>query len=317
MARPYFHTLIEEIDGYVVTLTLRFTVHRDTILPPFTSRVLKTLLQREECLEPFRRLYESRRSFKPVRLSVLRAGERVLYQTEERAQRGPLTSRAGDSLEGSIAAYTRGDPFQLATQAAGCSGRLPPPLDGLTFEAVEARVESVSTLTAGITGGEPFKLVIRTPLLIDTKLMTPPPLQGRKVVKTRQAYRLLPTPSYIASAATRLWLATAKNIEDLAAEAWIAYAVGRLSDVLVAEIDYKIRPVTVIYGRDDNKKLRKPRGPVGYIIYKTLNPRLAPILDKTLALASRLGLGKSRSIGFGEITINTTQLTSNHASKSI
>ena len=313
MARPFFNTVIEGVDGFVVTVAFRFTALRDAVLPPFTGRVLKHLLYTSECLRGLRRLYDSRRSFKPVRLSVLRQGSRRLFQTVETADRGPLRVRAGASMTGVVSAYTRGDPFSAVVDAAGCSGRLAAPLDSLAFEAIEARVEEASQLTAGIEAGRPFKLVIHTPLLIDTKVMSPPPLIGRRILKSRQAYRLLPTPAYIAAAATRLWLALVKGVTDLKAEAWIPYAVGRLSDILVAEIDYKIRPVTAIYGKDDNGKLRKPRGATGYIILEILKPRLAPILDKTLALAQHLGLGKSRSIGFGEIEVkplnNTTPQT--------
>ena len=76
---------------------------------------------------------------------------------------------------------------------------------------------------------------------------------------------------------------------------------------MVAEADYNIRPTTALYGRDENGRPKKPRGVTGYVIYRILNPRIAPLLDKTLALASRLGLGRSRSIGFGEIQVKPTK----------
>ena len=38
-------------------------------------------------------------------------------------------------------------------------------------------------------------------------------------------------------------------------------------------------------------------------MYKILTPRITQTLDKILALATRLGIGRSRSIGFGEIEV--------------
>ncbi|GAB6148796.1 CRISPR system precrRNA processing endoribonuclease RAMP protein Cas6 [Stetteria hydrogenophila] len=303
MARPFFHTLLEGVGGFVVSVSVRFTALRDVVLPPFTGRVLKTLLHASPCMEALRGLYASRPTQRPVRLTALRLGWRRLYQTVDSAGRGPLRVRAGSTLRGVVSAIVRGDPFAVVGDAGGCSGRLPAPLDGLSFEVEEVKLETVEGLTAGVRAGEEFKLVIHTPLLLDTKLMTPPVLVDSSLVKVGQAYRLLPTPSYIAAAAVRLWLALARGERDLKAESWIPYAVGRLSDVLVAEVDYKLKPVTAIYGRAGDGGLRKARGPVGYVILKPLSDRLAPILDKTLALAQRLGLGKSRAIGFGEVEV--------------
>jgi hypothetical protein len=50
LARPFFNTVIEGVDGFVVTVTFRFTALSDAVLPPFTSRVLKHLLYTSDCL---------------------------------------------------------------------------------------------------------------------------------------------------------------------------------------------------------------------------------------------------------------------------
>jgi len=65
-------------------------------------------------------------------------------------------------------------------------------------------------------------------------------------------------------------------------------------------VDAQLKLETIIYGGEDGK-IRRIRGVVGYITLKTLTPRITQTVDKLLALTTKLGLGKSRSIGFGEV----------------
>jgi CRISPR/Cas system endoribonuclease Cas6 (RAMP superfamily) len=49
--------------------------------------------------------------------------------------------------------------------------------------------------------------------------------------------------------------------------------------------------------------IKRVGGVTGYIVYKMLTPRITQVIDKILALTTKLGIGRSRSIGFGEIEV--------------
>jgi len=301
--KPFFKTLFEDIGGYIVRLRVRFRFEEDTILPPFTSKLTKTLIYSSDCFKALRRRYESRRKFRPVTLSTLHyLSGRSIYKKENGSNK-PLLAKRGMILEAHIAHYTSKDPFDLG-ETFGCSGTLPPPFENVVFSVDEAIVEQLDLISSGLQDAQAVKIDFKTPLIVSTKVMTPPFPKIKTILeKVPNEYRLLPTPAYIAASAMRLWLAIVKGVDP--DEYFTPYAIGRLADVLLPEINYKLRPVTVIYGRDEAGRLRKIRGVEGYVTYKINSRKLAITLDRLLGLASRLGLGKNRSIGFGEIKVHS------------
>ena len=307
--KQIFESLFDGVSGYVVTVSLRITPLSDVILPPMSSRFLKFLVFESPCFSDVREIVGSRASFKPVTLSVLRRGGRRLYSTTE--SQGLLVARAGEVLGGRIVVYSKDFPRLQAL--SGCDGVVSFHGSNVAYTVDEVTVEEVGTITSGISRGSIFKLVIHTPLLLPTKLMTPPPLTGSRLITSiKGGYKLLPTPSYILSAACREWIGVVKG--ERVTEHIAPYVVGRLADIAIHEVDINIKPVTAVYGRDDKGNLRLVRGVVGYIAYKLESRRLEKTVDKLLAFATRIGLGKSRSIGFGEVEVkpfNTTKQEEN------
>lgn len=307
--RQVLESLLEGVSGYVITLSLRLTPLSDVILPPMSSRLLKYLVFESPCFSDIRGIINSRSSFKNVTLFAIRRGGRRLYSTRERQD--PLVARSGEVLLARLALYSRELPSYQAL--FGCNGVLRFSGSSIAYSIDEVTIEDVNSITVNLSKGSTFKLVIHTPLLLPSKLMTPPPLTVSKLISSiKSGYRLLPTPSYILSAACREWIGVVRG--ERVREHIAPYVLGRLADIAIYELDVNIKPVTVIYGRDDKGKLRLVRGPVGYIIYKLESKRLEKIVDKLLAFTTRIGLGKSRSIGFGEIEIqplSKTQETSN------
>ena len=304
--RQVFESLFDNVSGYVVTISLKITPLSDVILPPMSSRFLKFLVFESRCFADIRDVVGSRASFKGVTLFALRRGVRRLYSTTD--SQSLLVVRAGEVLSGRLAVYSRDFPHLLAL--SGCEDVVNFHGSSVAYSIEEVIVEDVSTLSLGITRGSIFKLIIHTPLLLPTKLMTPPPLTGSKLISSiKSGYRLLPTPSYILSAACREWLGIVKNEK---VEGHIApYVVGRISDIAVHEIDANIKPVTVVYGKNEKGKPRLVRGVIGYIAYKLESKKLEKVVDKLLAFTTRVGLGKSRSIGFGEVEIKPFNTTYN------
>ena len=72
---------------------------------------------------------------------------------------------------------------------------------------------------------------------------------------------------------------------------------------MLVEVDYSVKPETVIYGKTGDGRLKLVRGFTGWIIYELIYPKLKPIYSKLLALARYMGVGRSRSIGFGQVDV--------------
>jgi len=299
---PLYKSIIESARGYVVRVGLLLYFDRDAILPPFTSRVLKSILHKAGCLSDILDLYNSRRSFKPVTIRVLRTlNATPLYKVAGEGGR-PITVRRGYSLAGEIVYYTRDQQLLFNAQWGGEEVDIDYARITLYTRVIEAFNLGESNL--GLTGS--YRITMVTPTLLTTKLMTPRSLRALKIAKlidrAREAYRLLPTPGYILAQAARQWIAIVMDAR--ADESWIPYSIGRLGDILVAETGYKIKPITVIYGKGSGSSLRLVKGVTGYIELEALHKSIIHVMDKLLLFINHLGLGKSRSIGFGEVRVN-------------
>jgi len=299
-ARQALGGLLDGASGYIATIDVLVIPLEPLVLPHMSSRLLKYVVAESPCFQPIRDIVLSKAAFKPVTLSALRRGAARIYT---RAGRTPYIARAGEILEGRIAIYTRGTPS--LSWLLGCSETIKYLGSKLRVATLKAVVERVEDITAGVEAGKPFKLAIHTPLLLPSKLMTPPPLSTTKFAESlKGGYKLLPTPSYLLAAACREWIGVVRGEQVEGHPA--PYVVGRLADIAIHELDANIKPVTAVYGRDRKGNLRLARGPVGHVVYKLEAKKLAKAVDKLLALATRIGLGKSRSIGFGEVEVRAT-----------
>ena len=298
--KPLYKSVFENADGFLVTLKLKLNFKGNVILPPFTSKILKQILYSSNCFSMLRKLYESRSKFRPVTLSVLHTlSGRPIYKRGGEEQ--PILAREGMVLTAYIAYFVRSD-APLGNALYECEGYVGEPFSNIEFSTWEVEVARLDSLSLGLDRGDIVRIDFKTPLVMSTKIMTLPSLRGNPIVrKTPNEYRLLPTPAYVAASAMRVWLGVVHGVnpDDYHAP----YGVGRLADIFMPEVDYKLRPITVVYGRDNAGRLRKVRGVVGYASYTLRSRKIAVTLDKLLALAERIGLGKNRSIGFGEISV--------------
>ena len=297
--KPFYYALFDDADGFIVTLNLQFHFTRDTILPPYTARLVKYAVYTSDCLEPIRLLYESRGAHRPVTITPLYTlSGRPLYQKADNDK--PLVASRGVTLNARIAAVA-GNPVEIV-ESYTCGGRLPQPYDSVEFEVIEASVEKAESLSTGLTRPEIIKVEFKTPLVMSTKTMVPPSLQRKKIIeRTPNVYRLLPTPGYLAATLARTWIGALLGRDpDTHPE---PYALGRIADILVAEQAYNLKPTTILYGKTSEGEEKKIRGVTGWITYKIHSKRLALTLDKLLALAERIGTGKNRSIGLGQIQV--------------
>ena len=262
---------------------------RTSVGPPVSSKVLKY------CFEGVlrRRVFGS---FTSISISMLFDGGRPLYSRGEE----PVVLEGGRRYWGRVTAV---DEVPWLVDAIGstlgpefrCSG----PYGDFVVSVPEVEVVHFSSLRVELP--EVFKLVFLTPTVLTSKLMAPPNLADR----VRPMHKLIPQPSLIFSHLLRMWNSFAPpELRIGKPSEWAPYLLGRQADVTLVELDYRVRPETVIIGRDSSGKLRKARGFRGWVVYRSTAPRkLQEIYSKLLALAQLTGIGRSRGIGLGQVAL--------------
>ncbi len=283
--------------GYLSRYIFRVEPMRgDVILPPFTGRVTKSIVANMNCMKLVWEIYQSRTKFRPVTFKALRDGlGRPVYKRGDSDR--PLLLRSGRPLFMEVALYS-GEALLLPCNREEVDlgyGRV-------MVDPVEASMVRLDTL--GRENYDTVTIRITTPMTISSKIMMPPVPPGSRIGRllsgAREMYRLLPTPGYMMAQALRQWLGVVNNVQE---DTMLHYYLGRVADILVAEADYRLKPETVLYGKDDNGNELRVRGVTGYIKLAVLDQRVKWTVSRLLGLAEYLGLGKSRSIGFGEIRV--------------
>jgi len=286
---------------YVARLSIVAIPLTRCVVPGFSPKLVKTIIYMVPELGLFRKLYESRMRFKPFSITPVFSedGKPLLGDRSHVVEPG---SRLSFSI--SIAFS---DPSTI--EGLGFDQRVVEPRAGqrmlVSLDSVE--IVSIESLSIGLERGKLVRLRFVSPVLLSSKLMAPPlPHFLKRVSKIRERYVLYPSSAHICSYLTKLWnkLFPDNPISRKVSDEWAAYYMGRLCEVAMVPMDYRTKPVTVNYDRS-----RKPRGFVGWALYEIgdVGRKLIAKLDKILALANYLGLGKSRSIGFGTVRVETVE----------
>ncbi len=274
----------------------------DCIAPPFTSKILKYIIESSRELKYIKELLSSSKSFKPIVFTPLLVNGRPLYSRKGNSRF--LELKSGTTYNARISFITSNanvstyiDELMLLTN------RFKTPYGEFHVQVTDIEVVHFSYLHLDFD--KYFKIRFITPVILTNKLMMPPPLKVHSH-KVPERHRLIPTPSYIFNYLIRLWNSFVPDDMRLpkpGSDLWAAYKFGRISDIILTEVDYSIRPETVIYGKTPTGKPKLIRGFTGWITYELLYPKLKPIYSKLLALAKYMGIGRSRSIGFGQVEV--------------
>jgi CRISPR/Cas system endoribonuclease Cas6 (RAMP superfamily) len=262
---------------------------RTSIGPPVSSKVLKYCFEGSLKRKVFG-------SYANTSISMLFDGGRPLYSKGDE----PVVLEAGRRYSGRVVVVDE-EPWLVdaVSSALGpefkCSGTY----GDLIISIPEVEVVPMEGLRLDLP--EVFKLVFQTPTVLTSKLMTPPTLAD----KVRPMHKLIPQPSFIFSHLLRMWNSFAPpELKIGKPSEWAPYLLGRQADLTLIELDYRVRPETVVVGRDNSGRLRKVRGFRGWVLYRSTAPRkLLEVYSKLLALAQLTGIGRSRGIGLGQLAV--------------
>ncbi len=285
----------------VARATFRVECLGDIIPPPLTSKMIKFVIEKYG-RGVLKELTLRSLPLKPLQISPLFLNDRPLYSRGEPLRPVPK----GTLLTAWISLVS--DP--LDPSCFNLSGRYETPYGTFSLELVE--VEVIDLIRYSVDDvGKFFRVDFITPTVLTNKYMVPPPLKVRATTLPSR-HKLIPQPSFIFSYLLRLWNSLAPphaKIPDEGAGDWDAYSLGRLADATLVEVDYMLRPETVVIGRDSEGRLRKVRGFTGWVIYECLSRKLLPTYAKLLKLAEYLGIGRSRGIGLGIVRVNWNVFT--------
>ncbi len=291
-------------EGYSYVAILRFSVVPldKCIIPAFSPKLVKTIIYLIPELEIIRKLYESRDRFKPFSITPLmtRSGKPLIGNRSHKI--GPE-----EELEFRISIAIK-DVDALENLGYIDTVVSPHPLYRVRVYAKELEIISPDSMSIELTKDKLVRFRFLSPVLLSTKLMAPPLEHFLKRVRSvRERYVLYPSPAHICSYLTKLWnkLFPHKPISRKVCSEWAAYYMGRLCEVAMIVMDLETKPITIVYDRN-----RKPRGFTGWALYEICLEkyrRMMERLDKLFALANYMGIGKSRSIGFGTVRVETIE----------
>ncbi len=290
----------EELMVYNVGLRV-VVVKRDAVLPPVTSKVLKQVLETRGGL--LGSLAASRQPYKPLMVSMLYRGSRPLYSTAGREK--PVTVREGEELWARIGFVAPPGVFEEIT---GLAGEWKTSYGSFYIEVTSINALLPEAIRISNSGGGPtgvLRVEAKTPTIISNKVLV---VVGSPDVakKVPQAHKLVPSPGAIVAYAFRLWNTVFNKTRHIIyfRDGWNrdAALLSRAAEIWMAEVNYRFRPETVIIGGGNG--LRKARGWRGWVVYRVHGKRLAKYLDRILGLANILGLGRSRGLGLGDVTIS-------------
>ena len=284
---------------YVASMTINIVPQTKSVIPAFSPKMVKTFIYLIPELEIFRKLYESRIKLKPFSITPIftDSGKPLIGNK-------PHIVKPGEKLFFRLSLAIQ-DPSAIESIAFSESDVRPNPTSRFRLFLDHIDIVSIDSLSINLGIDRVVRIRFLSPVLLSSKLMAPPlPHFLKRVERVRERYVLYPSSAHICSYLTKLWntLFPYKPISRKVSTEWSAYFMGRLCEVAMIPIDYGTKLMTIVYDRN-----RKPRGFMGWALYEIgdIGKKLIKKLDAILALGNYLGIGKSRSIGFGTVSIES------------
>lgn len=285
----------------VARITFEVVALRDIIAPPFTSKLVRSAIASAKQTLPdqagpghYKRVFVS---------PILLRGQPIYKTTKSRG--GPIVLKEGACYGAEVSMMlSRYEAERLIDNLTYFNAETP--YGPVRFEVSRVDMSHLSELEAGVGGV--FRLRLLTPTLLSNKLMTPPRAGRRLRESVSQMSKLLPTPGSIMAYLARLWNKNARPelaLPTPSSDDTIApYKIGRIADVILAEVDYRLRPVTVLYDKKPGGP-REVRGVVGWVLYKSAykGGSLPRVFKRLLGLAGYMGVGRSRGVGMGMVRV--------------
>jgi len=258
------------------------------IIPPFSSKVSRTIFMRI-FHEKIEKIVNERLAFKSIIFTPIYwiEGEKFLFKSNDSNK--ILMLKENNEYCFYVTMVRNYDEIFSFIQDFNLGSKLELFNGKIVIENLSLEFKSFKDMK--IEDKELIKINFRTPVLISF------PKGWIKLNKKIPArHSLFPIPSFIIHGLAEHWNIYAPDDLKIPNVAKLrAY-----SNYSLVEQDYDVKPITVIY---DEK--RKPRGFIGWVLYKhrKLNQELDNHIIRLLDYANYVGIGRSRSIGFGVVKV--------------
>ncbi len=270
----------------VLEAWLTLTPHRDIIVQPYTGKVVRQALYRladAARLDYLARLLEEKGQYKPYSTTPLLLDGRPLVKA---GPGPPLTLRAGTSYRFRLSIISNdAHPSEILLALPA------------RVELYDAAPATLALSAARLLPEDTVATPVRRGDTVALDFVTPTQLQLPKINKRarRGRYVMTPHPYYLFYSLREMWNRYAE--EKITSAPWRAnYA---LLSTYVA-----IRSTAIQY--DKNRTIVGFTGRAAYRV-ETRSTRLLAALSRLLALASLMGVGKSRGIGLGYVKVAVKQ----------
>jgi len=275
-------------DHCILKAKFTFTPSTNIIIPPFSTKVSKSLMFSLLGRDGSSRLLTQLKSammYKNILLSPVFAGGRPLIKTDGGGD-GLQALLRGRSYVFNVTVLNSGPAVELVDALSN--------LDNVSLEVFNGSVK-VSSLEVRLTYMDDLGLP-QDIEYVSFHTLTPVLLQLPPVAKTPVRNILIPIPSFIIGSLMDHWNHYA-GVDLAIKDVGLPYS----SFFLLREVDYHISPITVYY---DEK--RRPRGFIGRVLYhlpRTRRQKRRRNILRLLDYANYVGVGKSRTIGFGMVSV--------------
>jgi len=280
----------------ITAFKVYFKPKRDIVVPPYTSKLSRTIIIKALEKQGFSEVANEIKTpwkTKPYVFTVVFQNNKPLFKTAKSPSPKPLVLKANEEYFFKVTTIG----FQRSLRMVQAISNIPEVIvynSEVVLVGVEAETVNFKSLKV-----KPNYNYVKLEFITPTLLQLPKPRKIKEKIKLR--HMLFPLPMLITYSLAKHWNLHAPDQEKISNIEKLA----KISNYILQEVNYNLKPTTAIY---DEK--RKPRGITGWTIYKinNISKKYTETILKLLNYANYIGIGRSRTIGFG--TTRTTYILS-------
>ena len=280
----------------ITAFKVYFKPKRDIVVPPYTSKLSRTIIIKALEKQGFSEVANEIKTpwkTKPYVFTVVFQNNKPLFKTAKSPSPKPLVLKANEEYFFKVTTIG----FQRSLRMVQAISNIPEVIvynSEVVLVGVEAETVNFKSLKV-----KPNYNYVKLEFITPTLLQLPKPRKIKEKIKLR--HMLFPLPMLITYSLAKHWNLHAPDQEKISNIEKLA----KISNYILQEENYNLKPTTAIY---DEK--RKPRGITGWTIYKinNISKKYTETILKLLNYANYIGIGRSRTIGFG--TTRTTYILS-------
>ncbi|ADV65302.1 hypothetical protein Desmu_1000 [Desulfurococcus mucosus DSM 2162] len=284
----------------VVRLTYSLKTKETLQLPYFSSYLVKNLIETMDVYRPLIEAQDSHMQGRVIFRAIKTSKGTPLYPVHSRNEGCTPYIKPNKSYSTEIIVISENLGF-MDEIVANPYTSFKTPHGEVEFELLGMHIHAQPpTYTSNVDSGKVLRVDVQTPLLLSSELTMP--LRIRRVLHgTLRHFRLSVSPGLLAAS---ILGEIAEYVGVTGEETWrIQYLTSRYFDALIEEVYLKLMAETVTIEKNSAGDYKVARGVKGQLAYKPVKETCGEAFVKLLWLATLIGVGDGREVGFGEISL--------------